>query len=134
MKSWSYGANSYHKTASVYLEEGHWWFFLIRAIGDFICEHTLCISLPNIKWKLTDKESIEFNDGSEWTTLKEWYGDTVQLVHLKIHEPMLNLFWNKTKETDIEIPYSKLRKLFYKVDKEWWDEQENIKREIVEGK
>lgn len=131
MKSWGYGINSYHKTTSVYLEEGHWWLFFIRAFGDFICEHTPCIPLPSIKFKLVDKEDIKFNGGNNWTTLKEWYSSLNDIVHLFIHEPILDLFWKKIKETDIEIPYSKLRKLFYEVDKEWWDEQENSAKEIM---
>jgi hypothetical protein len=129
MKSWGYGANSYHKTTSVYLEEGHWWFFFIRAFGDFICEHAPSIPLPNIKFKLNDKEDVKFH-GSEWTTLKEWYGDLNQVVHLKIHEPILDFFWKKTTEINIEVPYSKLRKLFYEKDKEWWDEQEMSAKEM----
>jgi hypothetical protein len=130
MKSWSYGINSYHKTSSICLEEGAWWLFLIRAFGDFICEYTPCIPLPNIKFRLSDKGDIKFNGGNKWTTLKEWYGSLNDIVHLFIHEPILDFFWKKIKETDIEIPYSKLRKLFYEVDKEWWDEQETSAKEM----
>lgn len=35
MKTWSYGINSYYKTATIWLEEGPWWIFLLDRIVEF---------------------------------------------------------------------------------------------------
>jgi hypothetical protein len=117
MKCWSYGINYYYKTASISLETAPWPIFAIEWAMDIICDSIPPIPLPNIKIRPKD------NDG-EWTTTKEWYGDLSQLVHAVIHVPIFNFCWSRIDVEYIEIDYYKLRELFYKEDKEFWDEAE----------
>jgi len=126
MKNWSYGINNYYKTASISLETAPWHIFVIETITEFICDIIPPISLPNIKFRLRDKDSIEFNQ-SEWTTVKEWYGDLKQLFHSVIHIPISNFCWDRIVKKYIEVDYDKLKEMFYKKDKEFFDDCENDK-------
>ena len=123
MKSWSYGINTYYKTASIWLEEGHWYmFFLDRAI-EFLCSIIPSIPFPNIRFKL-NKEDAEFM-GDEWTTLKKWYGDLNQWFCGSVHSLTTDFCYRKINRMHVDIKYSKCRELFYEKDKEYWDEQED---------
>ena len=70
MRSWTYGINNYYKTASIFLETAPWYIFVIEKVAEFICNIIPSILLPNIKFRLKDKDSIEFNQ-SEWATVSE---------------------------------------------------------------
>lgn len=119
MKSWSYGINTYHKTASIWLEEGHWYiFFLDRAI-EFLCSIIPPIPFPNIG---------RIIDEGEKYTLKEWWGDLDQWFCCSVHGPITNFCYKRINNFHIDIKYSKCRELFYGKDKRYWDEQES-KRE-----
>jgi len=126
MKSWAYGINNYYKTASISLETAPWHIFAIENIAEFICDIIPPIPLPNIKFRLRDKDSIEFNQ-SEWTTVREWYGDLSQLFHSVIHMPIFNFCWDRIESKYIEVDYDKLKEMFYKKDKEFFDDCENDK-------
>jgi len=126
MKNWTYGINNYYKTASISLETASWIIFAIENIAEFICDIIPPIPLPNIKFRLKDKDSIEFNQ-SEWTTVKEWYGDLSQLFHGVIHIPIFNFYYDRIKIKHIEMDYDELKEMFYEEDKEFWDDCENDK-------
>ena len=130
MKRWHYGINSYYKTADVYLEEASFLIFLLEDIVAFICELIPCIPLPKIKIKLKNPEDIEINDGNRWTTLKDWHGNLNALFHLYIHMPVDHFCWKRTKTKCISIPYDKCKELFYKEDKDFWDEEIKTAKEM----
>ena len=123
MKSWSYGINNYYKTASISLETASWHIFAIERITEFICDIIPPIPLPNIKFRLRDKDSIEFNQ-SEWTTFREWYGDLKQLFHGVIHILISDFCWDRIEMKCIEIDYDKLKEMFYEENKEFFDDCE----------
>jgi len=123
MKSWNYGINNYYKTASISLETAPWHIFAIEKIAEFICDNVPPIPLPDIKFRLRDKDSIEFNK-SEWTTLNEWYGDLSQLFHSVIHVPIFDFCQDRIKAKNIKIDYEKLKEMFYEENKKFWDDCE----------
>lgn len=123
MKSWSYGINNFHKTASISLETAPWHIFAIERIAEFICDNVPPIPLPNIKFRLKDKDSIKWNQ-SEWTTVREWYGDLRSLFCSKIHIPILTFCLDRIETKRIEIDHDKLKEMFYKEDKKFFDDCE----------
>ena len=124
MRNWIYGINSYHRTAHISLETAPWIIFAIEKVSEFICDIIPPIPLPNIKFRLRDKFSIECNDDQEWTTVKEWYGDLSQLFHSVIHVPIFDFCHDRTETKHIEFDYDKLKEIFYKEDREFFDESE----------
>ncbi len=124
MRSWSYGVNSLHKTASIYLDEAPFYIFFLDWLANVLCELIPTIPLPKIRMRLKDPEDIECNGGEKWTTLDEWYGDWSQAFHLFVHMPVFDFCTRKTKDECIPIGYKKLRKIFYERDKEYWDDIE----------
>jgi len=131
MRNWSYGINSLYRTASIWLEEGPWWVFLLDRIVEFLCEIAPPIRFPSIKLRLKNKEDIEFY-GSEHTTWRDWYGDFNQFFHLAIHEPVFRFCQKRINTKCIEIDYNKAKELFYLEDKGFWDKEEKIAKEIIE--
>ena len=123
MKNWSYGINSIYKKANIYLEEASWWVFLVNRIVEFLCDLTPSISLPKIKMRLKSREDIEFNGGSDWTTLRDWYGDLSQVFHCFVHMPVFYFCQKRIRCKSIEIDYSKAKEMFYGEDKEFWDKE-----------
>ena len=123
MKSWSYGINNYYKTASISLETAPWHIFAIETITEIICDVIPPIPLPNIKFRLKDEESI-WHNGSEWTTINEWYGDLCQLFHGVIHIPISDFCWDRIEIKRIEMDYDELKKMFYAENKKFFDDCE----------
>jgi len=123
MKNWSYGINNYYKTTNISLETAPWHIFAIERIAEFICDIIPPIPLPNIKFRLKDKERIEDNEG-EWTTVREWYGDLRQLFHSVIHMPIFNFCWDRIETKYIEMDYKKVKEMFYEENREFFDESE----------
>jgi len=123
MRSWSYGINNYYKTANISLEIAPWYIFAIEKASEFICGIIPPIPLPDIKFRLKDKDSIKFNQ-SEWTTVREWYGDLSQLFHSVIHVPIFDFCWDRIISKHVEMDYEKLKEMFYKEDKEFFDDCE----------
>ena len=124
MKSWSYRINNYYKTTNISLETAPWHIFAIERIAEIICDVIPPIPLPNIKFRLKDEDSIEFNQ-SEWTTVREWYGDLRSLFHSVIHIPIFNFCRDRIKIKHIEMDYDELKEMFYiKEDKEFFDDCE----------
>ena len=123
MRKWGYGINSIHRTAHIYVEESSWWVFAIDRIIEWLCGIIPPIRFTKVRMRLKDAEDIAFNDGSEWTTLQDWYGDISQVFHLLVHIPMFNLCYSKIKSKSIEIDYDRAREMFYEGDKRFWDEE-----------
>jgi hypothetical protein len=122
MRKWSYGINSFHRTAHIVVEESPWWVFAIDRTIECLCGIIPQIRLPKVRMRLKDAEEIEFNDGSKWATLQDWYGDTSQFFHLHVHLPIFNFCQSRIKVKSIEIDYDHARAMFYESDKKFWDE------------
>ena len=118
-----YGINCYHKTASIYVDYAPFWVFWLDDISGFLCNIIPHIPLPPIPIRLFNKDTIEFNDGEKWTTLK---GDLSGLFHIFIHCPILYYCFRKTDGRTIAVGFNKLRKAFYDKDKNFWEEHEEI--------
>ena len=133
MKDWCYGINSLYKEASVYLKEAPWYIWFLNWLFNLVCAFltSMDIPLPDIKIPTFDKETIEYNDGCRWVSLKAWYGDFGQWFHCIIHDPILHFCRRRTKTKHIGMDYDKLRKLVYSNDKKFWDEEEKSARETI---
>lgn len=123
MKSWSYGINPIYEKASIHLEERSWWVFVIDRIVEFLCGLVPAISLPKFKIRLKERVDVEFNEGSEWTTLKDWYGDLGQAFHCFVHTPVFNFCQSRMRCKYFAIEYKKAKELFYEQDKDFWDKE-----------
>jgi len=132
MNHWSYGINSHHHTASVYLEKAHWWVFALERLVDAVCGKFPEIRLPHIKMKLRDPDDVEM-EGKEYTYWDEWWGDTQQVFCVYVHHPVLHYCWRKTKTRDIEIDFERLKSMFYDEDKDFWDEEAQIGEDLKAG-
>jgi len=64
MKTWTYGINSLYKTASIDLQAGPWWAFVLERAVELCCDVTPAIPLPNVKMRLSDPEDIELSGGN----------------------------------------------------------------------
>jgi len=126
MKTWTYGINSLYKTASIDLQAGPWWAFVLERAVELCCDVTPAIPLPNVKMRLSDPEDIELSGGQEWTTWKEWYGDLSQGFHSFIHIPVFNFCQRQIKSRIVELDYGKIKKIFYEEDKKFWDEEREL--------
>lgn len=123
MKTWDYGINSIYKKASIYLEEASWWVFVADRMVEFLCDLVPPVPLPKIKMRLKDREDIEFNEGNERTTLRNWYGDLRQAFHCFVHMPVFNFCQKRIRCKSIEIDYDRAKEMFYEKDKEFWDKE-----------
>ena len=75
MRRFSYGVNSYYKTASICVEIAPWYIMLLDYAVSFICRFFPSIPLPPIPFRLFSEDSICFN-GGKWAKLNKWYGST----------------------------------------------------------
>jgi hypothetical protein len=108
MRKWSYGINSYHKTANIYVDDAPWLIFALERSIEFICDVIPSIPFPKVKMRLKDPDDIEFI-GSEWTTWKDWYGDLNQYFHLLVHSPVFYYCQGRMKTKFVDITYDKAR-------------------------
>ena len=131
MKTWHYGINTYHKTASVYVEIVPRHLYYLEKIFEYFC----CIRI--LRWikfpsfiNITDKD-----DGSVYT-LKEWWGDLGGWFHCIIHIPIFDCVYNKgrCKTFSFEIDYFKLKEYIKETNKEYWDRIEKDEKEDEEDK
>jgi len=125
MKTWTYGINSLYRTASIDLQAGPWWAALDRAV-EWCCDCAPAIPLPNVKLRRRDPEDIEMNDGHQWTTWKEWYGDLSQLFHCFVHMPVFNYCQRRIRSRIVELDYDRAKEMFYEEDKKFWDEEQKL--------
>jgi hypothetical protein len=100
-------------------------FSLERAI-EWCCDLAPAIPLPSVKLRLRDPEDIEMNDGLQWTTWKEWYGDLSQLFHCFVHMPVFNFCQDRIQSKMVELGYDKVKEMFYEEDKKFWDEEQEL--------
>jgi len=118
MKNWSFGANSLPqwRLGSISLEEAPWYVFAAEATACFVCEHIPAIPLPPLPI---------VRDG-EKTTLAEWYGDTRDLFHFFVHDPVFQWANRNTKTIDVSLGYYKIREIFGEEHKEYFEYEESI--------
>ena len=126
MKTWTYGINSLYKTASIDLQAGPWWAFVLERMVEWCCDCTPDIPLPNVKLRLRGPENIEMNDGHQWTTWKECYGDLSQLFHCFVHMPVFNYCQRWIRSRIVELDYDRAKEMFYEEDKKFWDEEQAL--------
>ena len=131
MKHWSYSINSYYKTANICLHEAPFYIFLLDWLATCACGLVPPISFSKLPFKLSLEEAKD-NDGERWTTWKDWYGDLSQFIHCRFHLPIFDFCQARMNEKWIEIGYKKLKKMFYEEDKEFWDDEERVAKEIKE--
>lgn len=122
-----YSINSLYKTSSIIFDIGPWWAFLIRwlihKLYDLITYKEKSIPIPNIRFKPKGEK--------EFTTTKEWFGDFSQLFFSIIYIPIINFIEKYLIKTSlINVDYNDLKNIFYKKDKEFWDENINLAKEI----
>lgn len=118
MKRWHYATNSYYKTASIMLEEAPAWVFILEDTVMWICD-----KLPDIKIPFLTK--IKITRDNEKYDVAEYYGDTVnQMFHCLVCMPVVSFCWSRIETKSIEMGWDKCKELFYKEDKDRWDEME----------
>lgn len=122
MRRWSYGINSLQNKASIYIDEGPWWAFVLDDLAEAICDIIPSIPFPKAKLKLKDPDDIEFH-GGQWTTWKEWYGDLNQYFHLSAHNPVFEFCQNMIKTKSVDITYDQARDMFYERDRRFFDQE-----------
>lgn len=117
MKSWTYGINSHHRTASYELEEGPWWAFLVRWLSDRICDLVPAIPLPPLPLR---------DDEGQPSTLREQWGDTFQWVHTAVHVPIFEWAEGKIRRHLIDASYDEVRRRHYTEDRSFFDEEDSL--------
>jgi len=130
MRRWGYCINGYLKTASIFCEVAPFYIFWLEGIISTICAY-LIPAIPFLKVPLRLRgDEVEWNDGKRWTTCKDWWGDLSQWFHASVDMPVFD-FCNKCKKHySMEVPYRKLKKSFYEMSKDFWDEEEQFAKEM----
>lgn len=117
MKSWTYGINTYYRTAHYEIERGPWWAFFIRWLADCLCDFAPAIPFPPIP--------IHDEEGNR-TTLREEWGDTFQWIHVALHMPIFERVERKIQRIWIPASYDEIKQRHYAEDKEFFDEAEKL--------
>lgn len=120
MKTWTYGINTYYRTAHYVIEQGPWWAFFIRWLADHLCDFIPRIPFPSIR--IDDEERNK-------TTLKNEWGDLSQWVHVVIHAPVFKWVEGKIHCNLVPAPYEEIKQHYYTRDKQFFDEQESLFKE-----
>jgi hypothetical protein len=100
VKTWSYGINSYNKTAFYYLEIAPWYILFIDWFSNQIWSLIPAIPLPAI--------SMVDSDGNK-TNWKEEYNNLNDLYYCRIHAPIFAKMNEKKKTINMPISYDKLK-------------------------
>lgn len=130
MKRWGYGINSYLKESTIFCEVAPFYIFWLEGIISTICGYLIpAIPFLKVPLRLKDDE-LEWNDNKRWTTYKDWYGDLGQWFHCCVDMPIFDFCTKCQKHYSIDVSYRKLRKSFYKMDKDFFDEEESRADEI----
>lgn len=129
MRRWHYGANGYHKTSYIVIDVAPWYVFAIDDLSMRICDFVqryLQIPFPNIgRTKIVwTKKDIEY------CTWKEAWRDFASWFCCNIHMPIFQWCNSKIDMHSIEVDYDTLRRAVYKLDPEYWDEDERISKEM----
>lgn len=119
MQKWGVGLNGYHRTCSLWLDEGPWWSFWLQDAACWVCDH-----IP--KWKVPFVSLFKVKDGGNTYTVAERYGDTWHdLFHVFVCGPVVQWAFGKvTKRYGLPVEWELGKVLFYKDDPERWDDQE----------
>lgn len=130
MKRWHYAANSYYKTTSILLEEAPAYIFILEDSIMWICGN-----LPHIKIPFLNK--IKIVRDNDTYDIAEYYGDTInQIFHCFMCTPITKFCWDRINTKSVPIEWDECKKLFYKEDKDRWDElekeYEEYQKEIYE--
>lgn len=130
MKRWGQAISSYHKTANIWCEVAPFYIFWLEDIVQTICAYLIpAIPFLKVPLRLKDDE-LEWNDDKRWTTWRDWYGDLSQWFCGCVDMPVSH-FCNKfKKDYSMEVSYHKLRKSFYEMSKDFWDEEEQRAKEM----
>ena len=102
MRRWFIGVNDIYYTSYVDLEEAPWYIFAIDNAIMVICDIIPGISLPRIKIKW---------DGED-TNLREWYGDTQQVFHAFVCDPIFQWCQRRIKSEFVSLPFFFLKNMF----------------------
>lgn len=108
MRNWNIGTNSVYKTASISLEEGPLWAFLIDELSTRLCDLIPPIPFPKIG-KIVDEET---GGTYNW---REWHGDLRSWWHSHIDEPLT--WWiitKRIKTKPVDVNYKLALKLHRK--------------------
>jgi len=120
MKIWSYGVNSYYKTADIHVDVLPWYWYWLEKIVEYFC----CIRILHwIKFPSFINYTYKNKDGSkEIYTLKEWWGDLGSWFHCTIHNPIFQYVYSNKRNKTFSFPadYEKLKEDFKDIDKEYW--------------
>ena len=130
MKRWSNGTNSCYKTSSILLEEAPAYIFILEDSISWVCD-----KLPHIKIPFLNR--IKITRDNEKYDVAEYYGDTPhQIFHCLICVPVTGFCWDRINIKSVPIEWDKCKELFYKEDKDRWDEMEieyeEYQKEILE--
>ncbi len=113
MKIWSYGINSYYKTADITIDILPWYIHLLDSLFNIICGNLIPpIPFPSF---------IKVKRDDDIYTLREWYGDLRQWFHCIIHVPIFDYIYasKRFKHLIIEVDYDKCKATFKDVDKKF---------------
>lgn len=124
MERWSIASNSLFKKASIYHESGPWYLFFIEWLSVFICDWFPPIPLP--RWTITRDSWLgdDLIKEGEVTTLQDFYGNTRDLWHIKVDDPILQWVWKKYKRNCLELNYEEAAQKFPDQIR-WNDEDES---------
>ncbi len=120
MKRWGVARNDYYCTGAVYLDEAPWYVFVIEGMAERLCGVFPAIPLPKIKFCPKGE--------TEQYTWKDWYGDTQQIFHVWVCEPITSWCDKRTKTDYVEVPYFYLKGKFPQA----WDGEDKI--EVADGR
>lgn len=121
MRKISYGVNSVHKTASIYIDYSSFWIFGIEWLFNLGCSLVPRIPFLPIPIRLWDPMSIEFNDNKKWTNLREWHGNLSSWFCATIHNWVSDYCWKRIDSRNIKVNYDKLKRAIYDKEKKFWD-------------
>jgi len=109
MKTWTYAANSYYKTASYILEEGPCWSFALETVIQNICTALSLFPIP-FGSKIKVEQDFFDNGVYETYTLKEWYGTLGDLFHVFVCIPVTDFCYKNRQDVCIKTDYAQLKK------------------------
>jgi len=117
MKRINYALNGYYKTASIIIEYGNPFVFMIDKVTEFVCAY-LIPPLPFPSFNIV-------KDGETYT-LKEYYGNLESVFCIFVHHPISDWCNRRIKIHMVDVDYYKLREGCYERDKKFWTEVESL--------
>lgn len=103
MKNWQVRIDTNYKTASITLEEGPWWAFLLEWLSD--------TGLPAIR--IPWLKRIRITRDNEETTVADWYGETPDdYWQWLVAYPLFDFAWKHIRLSIVGLDYDRARKEF----------------------